>query len=95
MHTEDSLENIPVDYLEQVERMVFREFDEAYRRYYQDDLPVHDEVRAYEQALETITLIRKAKEDGSLEELETTGEEALDVLDDIDHEDDIPIFEDR
>lgn len=93
MHTSDSLKDIPVDYLEQLERMAFHEFDRAYRRYYQDDLPVHDEVRAYEKALETITLIRTAKEEGRLEELEATGKEALEVLDDVDHEEDMPLFE--
>lgn len=85
----NSLEDIPVDYLEYLERLVFLEFDEAYRRYYQDDLPVHDEVRMYEQALETITLIREAKESGRLSEIEETGSETLQVLEDIDHDDEI------
>lgn len=84
MYTDNSLENIPVDRLEYLERMAFHEFDEAFRRYYQDDLPVYEEVQMYEAALETVTAIRKAKEEGRLDEIEAAGRDALQVLDDID-----------
>lgn len=83
MRTDHSLDTVPDDHLEYVERMLFLEFDEAYRRYYQDDLPVLEEVRMYEQALETITLVRKAKQEGRLESIQETGKQTLEVLDDL------------
>lgn len=82
MTTNQTLDEVPPDHLEFVERLVFREFDEAYRRYRQEGLPVGDEVRAYEQALETITLVRKAREEDELDRITHTGTQMLDILDD-------------
>lgn len=74
------LDDIPDDHLEFVERLIFYEFDEAYRQYYQDDLPMLPEVRAYEQALQTISAIRRERDAERKQRMERTAEHVTATL---------------
>ena len=49
--------------LEFIERQMFYEYDAAYRAYVLDDMPYEQEVRAYEDALNAITHIRRQLDD--------------------------------
>lgn len=76
-------DEIPLHTLQFMERHFFHEYDDAYRRYYQDDLPVYDEVVAYEQALDAVTKLRKQREEEQDVAMEETANLVADALDDI------------
>lgn len=63
-----------------MERHFFHLYDDAYARLHIDEHPVEDEVRAYKEAMETITEIRKElfPDDGSFEK---QAEQVRDILD--------------
>lgn len=50
---------IPEEDIEFIERNLFQQFDEAYRKHHLDDYPNYDEVVALENALDTISRIRR------------------------------------
>ena len=54
---------IPEEHLDFIDRLLFYEFDEAYRKHCDNDAPpYHDEVLAFERALDTMAEIRAAVE---------------------------------
>jgi hypothetical protein len=70
-----------VDHLDFLEEYLFYEYDHAYRQLTVDGLPVRDDVRAFEQALETVTALRRAYEGQLDDQLRATANATLDELD--------------
>lgn len=73
-------QTIPEEHLEFIERLLFYELDEAIKKQ-ADGYPNYDEVVAYENALETMTTIRRLLSDrNDVELIEETAEHVLDTL---------------
>lgn len=58
----EELESMSEDELEFLEREVFYAYDQAYSAYHQEDIDNLEELALYERALETVSKIRRFKQ---------------------------------
>jgi hypothetical protein len=75
----DELESMSEDELDFLEREVFYAYDQSYAAYTQDDADNLEELALYERALNTISSIRKLKQELDENKIEQ-GKEIRDLL---------------
>lgn len=59
---EQRIEDIEPEEFEELERLLFYEYNEAYEKY-MDDVPVYDEVLYYEKMLNLVSTLRREAEE--------------------------------
>jgi hypothetical protein len=69
--------------LEWIERYFFLKYDEAYAELEQEGLPREQEVRAFKEAMEVVTELRKEIFSGQEEQIEETAESVESFLSEI------------
>lgn len=77
----DDLDTLSMDEIEFLEEEVFRAYDNAFDKYYRHDADNREEVALYERALETVSTIRKIKENMNEDKIRQ-GKEFRDLIDD-------------
>lgn len=74
--------NLADEHLEFIEQLLFYEFDEAYRKYELDECDTKHEIRAYEQALETVSALRRLLNENEELRMKATANLVEDSFDD-------------